>query len=44
VVTAAHTDQLTVRAAGRDLTVRLTDLTHGGRRYVVAHTQLPIER
>ncbi|GIJ55034.1 polyketide synthase [Virgisporangium aurantiacum] len=43
-VTAVRADELTVRAAGRDLTVCLTDLTHGGRRYVVAWTQLPIER
>ena len=44
VVTAVDDDEITVRAAGRDLTVRLTDLTHGGRRYVVAWTQLPNER
>jgi phosphopantetheinyl transferase len=44
VVTAVHDDELTVRAAGRDLIVRLAELTHGGRRYAVAWTQLPIER
>jgi phosphopantetheinyl transferase len=43
VVTAVRNDELVVRAGGRDMTVRTADLTHGGRRYVVAWTQLPTE-